>query len=61
MGMIIESIDTDVEVASSAILTGILPIPPVAAVTVGRIVRDLTACILPEMNKPAIMASTVFT
>ena len=42
-GTRMERTETVVEVASSAKLTGMWPAPPVAAVTAGRIVVDLTA------------------
>ena len=61
IGTITDKMDTVVEVTSSATLTGTFAAPPVAAVTAGRIASDFTACTLPEMNKPAIRARTVFT
>ena len=61
IGTIIERTETVAEVISSAMLTGVLPAPPVVIVTAGRIASDLTAWTLPEMNKPAIRARTGFT
>ena len=58
IGTITERMETVPEVTSSAILTGILAVPPVVAVTAGRIARDLTAWTLPETNKPAMIART---
>ena len=52
IGAITERTETVVEVTSSAILTGVLPAPPVVSVTAGRIISDLTAWTLPETNKP---------
>jgi hypothetical protein len=61
IGITMDRIDTVVDVTSSAILAGTFPAPPVATATAGRTARDLTACTLPEINKPAIMARTGFT
>jgi len=42
-------------------LTETFAAPPVVAVTAGQMASDLTACILPEINKSAIKAKTVLT
>jgi len=48
--------DNVVEVASSAMLTGVLPALPVAADTAGRTAKDFTAFTLPATRMPRAMA-----
>lgn len=55
-GTTIDKMDRVVEVMSSAILTGTLAVPPVAAVTAGRIAADFTACTPPEISSPKASA-----
>jgi len=42
MGMMMERIEVPIAITSSAILTGTLAVPPVVAVTAGRMATDLT-------------------
>ena len=47
--------DKNVDMISSAMLTGVFPAPAVVAVKAGRTATDLTVCTLPAMSSPEII------
>ena len=55
MGIRIAKIDKNVDMTSSAMLTGVFAAPAVVAVSAGRTAADLTVCTLPAINNPAII------